>query len=720
MNRQHIIFIGLLLYLLGGAVAFAIPAYPGKRVVKQVDGTTITLVGHGNEYNNYLTDEEGYRVQRDADGIYRRVTDGRTGVLLPRYSAPAQRPQASNLQRRAIKGQMAMGSAEKPFRGLVLLVDFKDRSFRQNDAKTQEFYQAMVGQKGFTGYDDPFYGRIACPGSLRDYFCDNSYGRFDPEFDVVGPIHLDVSQYFPNMVDNAFPLLEMVLEEADKTVDFSKYDSDGDGDVDMFYVIFAGYSSQYSGNDERLLWPFAATMIDEPGEDPDIICDGVRLARFACSTEIYGWSSDRDKYAEGIGVMAHEFAHILGFVDHYDTSSGYQEHPNTWDLMSAGSYNGLLNNCPCALNAYEKYEAGFLTPRDISELDGEKITLRSTETSEDACMIHSLQEHVTYFMENRQMDKWDTGLEHHGMLVWRIDSVVPEYWTQNYVNVTTRACMRLVRADGTKGSFLTGVLDEASDPFPGSANVTLLDNNALRAANLLSYDMYACPVWLDSIREQERQISFVVKTDYAAEPRPVTYEVLPAMKVTAERLVDGVWMPTSWTMRSGTAIKNGEEQKVLYNLLPNDVGIQNDKLDYSKGVFVAYSTSADGTSITVNAQRLALDAEKGIWFCNLSDVETGGAGALQLSMNPYGLLSMPSDVTLGYRAQTTSAYMISASKFLADLCQYRNFQFEEIEQASGIEEITNFAHSSNKCMVDGRVHLSSHGHIYNMYGQITK
>ena len=194
---------------------------------------------------------------------------------------------------------------------------------------------------------------------------------------------------------------------------------------------------------------------------------------------------------------------MLGFKDHYDVQ-GYQEHPNTWDLMASGNYNGTLNDTPCALNAFEKAAAGFIQPLDISNSDGEDINLVATELSQDACLIRSKQPHVSFFMENRQPEKWDKGLVGHGLLVWRVDSVRPEYWEKNIVNVTTRTGLRLVRAYGTQGSAMSGVEDTDFDPFPGTRHITSLTKETPRA-DLVSYDRYASPVILNDIAENDER-----------------------------------------------------------------------------------------------------------------------------------------------------------------------------------------------------------------------
>lgn len=553
----------------------------------------------------------------------------------------------------------------------------------------------MINGKGFTGYDDPLLNsHETCTGSMRDYFCDNSYGQFDPEFDVVGPIDINLSQYYVNGVDNAYELVENVLKTADKTVDFSRYDADGDGDVDMFYIIYAGYTSSYEGNNSRLIWPHAANLIDETGEVPDVIYDGVRLGRFACSAELYGWKKQNDRQLDGIGVMCHEFSHVLGFQDHYDVL-GYQEHPNTWDVMAAGSYNGEYNRTPCAYNSYEKTVAGFIEPLDISAFDGEKVTLRSTEKSADACIIHSMQPRVTFYMENRQPDKWDTSLIGHGMLVWYVDSVYSEPWDLNLVNVTERACFRLVRSNGTQGSMMTGVEDKAFDPFPGTGNVSQL-NNEPGLANLLSFDKIAAPVVLEDITENEStgEVSFTVNIDPKSDNEPITYTLPERMTMTAERLEGDNWVPVTWTSKTSYESNNC----YITNLLPGE------------STKIRYYYEAKGTSIGLDGQRVSVNEDFGLWLCNQTAVDNGTTGTLKMNVSRKGIPALIDEETIvGYYKLKPTAYLISQRNLIEKGDSYRNLTFHPYgTDVDGIKQIETETAKPASVSASG---------IYNLFGQ---
>ena len=62
----------LLLYAMGlmCVLAHATPADPTPTRVTQPDGTTITVVLHGDEFLNYLTTSDGYTVVKNEAGYY--------------------------------------------------------------------------------------------------------------------------------------------------------------------------------------------------------------------------------------------------------------------------------------------------------------------------------------------------------------------------------------------------------------------------------------------------------------------------------------------------------------------------------------------------------------------------------------------------------------------------------------------------------------------------
>ena len=101
---------------------------------------------------------------------------------------------------------------------------------------------------------------------------------------------------------------------ADPLVDFKQYDLDGDGKVEMVYVIYAGYGENF-GADANTIWPHKYEL---SSAGYNVCLDDVCLDTYACSAELFGNSGTTPC---GIGPLTHEFGHVLGLADHYNTAT---------------------------------------------------------------------------------------------------------------------------------------------------------------------------------------------------------------------------------------------------------------------------------------------------------------------------------------------------------------------------------------------------------------
>jgi hypothetical protein len=373
--------------------------------------------------------------------------------------------------------------------------------------------------------------------------------------------------------------------------------------------------------------------------------------------------------------------------------------------MASGSYNGEYNRTPCGYNAYEKYSAGFLVPTLLNDMAGESISMKSLETSKDACMIRSNQENVFFLLENRQPDKWDACLAGYGMLVWRVDSTDARYWEKNVVNTIERPCFKLIRAYGTQGNVLVGVIDVDFDPFPGTQNITELTNETTYSS-LVSYDRIATPVVVKDICEGNREISFRIETDEKSDSLPISYKLHEKYMVNAEQLVDNEWKPVSWVMHSGKMkSKTGDYSDAVFNFLPNTENIISNADDGSNELALTYLSMNAGRNIKMEASRLALNSENGIWLCNLTDVENQGSGSIIFDINRHGMPSLKDTTAeIGYCKMLPNAYIVNKKKMISRLNVFRNITFSEWkDDATDIPKII-----SSKTVSDG---------IYNLQGQ---
>jgi M6 family metalloprotease-like protein len=190
-------------------------------------------------------------------------------------------------------------------------------------------------------YEEIFFSTGVYPtGSLNDYFLENSCGKFSLDGDVT---QWYTSSY-PYNISNQYIWMERAVVLADPDVDFSQYDSDGDGYVDITYLLHAGPAGEET-MDSNDPWSWALVWgADIPTND------GVLIGGYTLQPEEHADSS-----IMGIGVTRHESGHILAWFpdlydydDKLDTTTYYtpddaNDHPvQDWCSMGYGGY-GLFS-----------------------------------------------------------------------------------------------------------------------------------------------------------------------------------------------------------------------------------------------------------------------------------------------------------------------------------------------------------------------------------------
>lgn len=559
------------MYLLLGVVCWAIPADKTPITVTQSDGTTLTMKLVGDEFFHYNTTIDGYTVLMNASGAYeyarplndqlvlsgvlahdpgqRTMAEGQMLEQMGKHQRSARQVSMGRQSRMRAAGPMATTSPQREpmvdysnFRGLIILINYSDRQFMMDDPC--DFYDKMVNEEGFDHF--MFNGRRHnCTGSMHDYFKDQSGGIFAPEFDIVGPVNLDYACTDHNGTENSASIFKAAMDAADSMVDFSNYDNDGDGIIDMVYFLVAGYSANYNGNNGEYLWPHKAWLYDYYN-DRWYDYDGVVVGQYASSTEIYGWESQGYPMPLGIGTMCHEFSHVLGLPDLYDTNyadQGQSHDPGEWDIMAGGgSYN--YGRTPCAYSIWERYALGWNRPQEINS-EG-SYSLQYVGNTGDGLILRTPVDNEFFMLDNRQRTKWDAYLPGHGMLIARVDSTNSRIWDWNHVNADpSHNYYELLRAgNGTSGA-------NSSDPFPGSGNVTAVSN--FTNPNLRTWAQVECPFEIRNITEASGVITFKVKQALQPQMLVEDFEQMAATNNKNLKAVQGNFAKWNFTGANVTA-----------------------------------------------------------------------------------------------------------------------------------------------------------------------
>lgn len=563
----------LMTMLLGAVSLWAIPAHPGTRKVQQPDGTYVTIRLVGDEWCHFHTTTDGYSVVQDSRGyyVYAENKDGRLQATacvahdegdrtasereylstVNKYQAPAIPEQVQQLRSKIqLRQQQTLTSRRSQmyhydynnFKGLIILVQFNDREFSRADYP--QILDDMVNKENYTGYD-----RQQFTGSVRDYFSDNSNGKFQPQFDVVGPVTIDYSQYSPGGTANVTPIIRAAINAADADVDFSQYDGDGDGQVDLVFFVFAGYGANYEGNDQGLWWPHRGAVY--------IRKDGVQIFDYASSVELYGLSSWSQQQIDGIGTICHEFSHVLGLPDFYDTdynkSGGQSDDPGLWSLMSGGSYQNY-SRTPVGYSLFERWAVGFLDDDPELLTQEGSYTLKALPTSFKGYRLNTPVNDEYFLFENRQKSafKWDAYLPGSGMLVHRVDLTNKSVWQQNTVNANpAHNYYEVVRAHGVQAGGAS-----AADVFPGNGRTPVHQLlNSTSPANLLTWSGKPNQFGLINIEMNNGVITFDLSTyklTGLSLPKTLTVAIGMSQQLTAAPEPENAEFTLTWTSSDKT------------------------------------------------------------------------------------------------------------------------------------------------------------------------
>ena len=399
--KKLIISLGLILLTCFGASAIIAPKTPYKYT--QPDGSTITLVNHGDEFHSWTTTPDGTVVAIDKDGFFRPVSNAQA-AMKPSAAALQMRAQAEAIRNAARQSAMGMGS--KKF--IVVLVEFSDLTFTVSNAGTA--FSNLLNQEG--------YSANGGTGSARDFYISQSLEKFTPTFDVYGPVK--VSKNYAYYGEQQGSTHDMHPDEAffeavqklDSSVDFSQYDNDNNGVIDNFFFYYAGHN-QAEGGGVNTIWPHQWSFYNYQAS----LFDGKRLGSYACTSEYRGSSGTS---MAGIGTFCHEFGHVIGLPDFYDTD--YESHGSARTIYSFSTMcNGpYLNNgrTPSNFTALERNMLGWADfPTQIST--AQKLTIDPVSTGTAYYTATDVKDEI-FIVECRDGKGWDRYLP-TGMVVYHMD-----------------------------------------------------------------------------------------------------------------------------------------------------------------------------------------------------------------------------------------------------------------------------------------------------------
>ena len=503
------------------------PVYPFPVTVTQSDGTQLTIRGYGDEHFHYQATLDGVLLVEEGLNYYVGEVDALTGELRSTGQLAHEPSLRSAVEKKMIASQdrkLFFDKAERSLRlraprhepvsqsgtlfphtgspkAVVILVEFTDTLFSLPNPRAS-FDQYLNSLKRPVDYGG---GETRNISSVKHYFKTVSDEKFTPQFDVYGPVRLPhaLKHYGGSSSTGKDEDIKSLVNDAcqmmDDSLDFSQYDANDDGKIDLVYIIYAGYAQSITGNSNQCIWPKSGTTSGTRQYD------GKDVARYGVNNELngfpgaFGFTDDTKtayvKNINGIGLFCHEFSHCMGLPDLYPTVKPAEDPDKElynnqsmeyWSVMDLGEYLGN-GYSPSEYTAWERECFGWT---EIEELDpAQELDISTLSAGGKAYRItneYDATGNEYYILENIQKDGFNYNMKGHGLVVTHVRYDASAFSLSgsggNSVNnIWGAPRMTVIPADGLlfSNKYVDGTIiknadfynELAGDPFPGSKDV---------------------------------------------------------------------------------------------------------------------------------------------------------------------------------------------------------------------------------------------------------
>ena len=324
---------------------------------------------------------------------------------------------------------------------LVIPVEFSNCTAASKGYTTAAINKAFNGNAGETTYY-----------SVKEYFSISSYGKLDLDITVLDSWFRpkNTSSYYEKqtMTLDGYDVAigdQMIMDEAlaylESRMDLSKFDSDGNGIIDAVVMI---YTLDIDENkDFQWAYRYWNYYTDDDGyyyEYDKVSANDYVWASYQFMLEQYDKNGNTyyDKSVINPYTYIHEFSHILGADDYYDTA--YVNHP-------MGGYD-MMDSMMGDHNPYTKFNYGWLTSsRLVVAQSSVTLTLEAFEKSGDTIIIANnwdsdlgvYQEYyiVMYYKYSGLNDNDMGYFEKDGILVYHVNASLyaQEYEGETYYDI---------------------------------------------------------------------------------------------------------------------------------------------------------------------------------------------------------------------------------------------------------------------------------------------
>ncbi len=587
MKCKTIFFLLIAIEFFSSLSTFAVPVDPRPLKYTQPDGSVITIRFYGDEVISWAETMDGFKLINNGKNGYEYATLSSAGDLQPSgviaHEADKRTMKEIGLLKRVSKGvnysqqqiskikssweastsgtdslphSIGMQKISKPQRVfspsgskklLLILIDFTDQPFNSPLTAHNDFNE-LLNTEGYSNNGKAH-------GSVRDFFYESSYKNFDLTTTVAGPYHAkyDMAHYGATGANGAHDtnvkaLITEAVLAANADVNYAEYANEV-GEVEGVYVIYAGYGEATSPYLTSTIWPHAGSITTQT-------LDGVKISKYSCSNELEAGGTD----ITTIGVICHEFGHVCGAKDFYDTNyatDGQFKGTGYWDVMATGVYNGTPSgSSPAHFNPYVKIQFNWASPTLLTS-NGTYTTadISSTPSAIPQIYKYNTKTDNEYFLiENRQQTRFNIDIPGHGLMVYHVDDTYIAAHTASNNIVTGPhqglypVCASATSAIPTSDPASFGDINSTGCPFPGSSGKTAFYDTGTPSAKSWSGVNTGMP--LTKITENaDNTVSFTIETPTACTPtfttQASTFTATPQFSTS---------MNISWTRGGGNKV----------------------------------------------------------------------------------------------------------------------------------------------------------------------
>lgn len=313
-------------------------------------------------------------------------------------------------------------------KNLVLLIRFADHINRI--LPDPESYRVLLNSNTTDQVLNP-------TGSLKTYYNDQSLGLLTIDSDVIGWIDVPYNETEVTMGCSALcrdstnqatlhHAIIYALQNISHSINFENYDLNHDGIFDVLTVIHSGYGAEFGGYDKYGTHMNYRVWSHKWSLTVNTIINGMKFSLYNINPGLWGTSSNS---ITRLGVLVHEYGHVLGLPDLYDSLSPYSAGIGTYDVMCDSWGVRVDQYYPGSFSPWSKIKLGWVHEVELTQ-SGEYQVDQWHKSNFVFKITQGYNQDEYLLIESRSTESiWDS-TNPSGVYIWHIDNSMGSNWNR--------------------------------------------------------------------------------------------------------------------------------------------------------------------------------------------------------------------------------------------------------------------------------------------------